>query len=102
MKVNVSGYSGRDGARGEYGISLYVTVPNSMGPEEVRGMTAAAPDLLKGCAMALEMLRDPESDYLDAAKLETLLEQAIIKARGGGMKVNPGFTITTSPEPRGA
>jgi hypothetical protein len=53
-------------------------------PEE-RGNAAlisAAPDLLKGCAMALEMLRDPESDYLDAAKLETLLEQAIIKARG--------------------
>jgi hypothetical protein len=50
----------------------------------VAALISAAPDLLNGCAMALEMLRDPESDYLDAAKLETLLEQAIIKARGGG------------------
>jgi hypothetical protein len=51
-------------------------------PEANAALIAASPDLLKGCAMALEMLRDPESDYLDAAKLETLLEQAIITARG--------------------
>jgi len=85
MKVNVSGYSGRHGARGEYGISLYVAVPDSMEPEQVRGMTAAAPELLAACEAVLDAMTDPNfDDHFDGAKLELMLQNVVDKARGEG------------------
>lgn len=46
-------------------------------------LIAAAPDLLAAAELALNLLREPDSDgYFDAAKLETMLETAINKAKG--------------------
>jgi hypothetical protein len=83
MKVDVSGYSGRHSGTGEYGISLYVTVPKSMEPEQVRVMTAAAPDLLAACEAVLASINDPNfDDYFDGARIEVMLKKAIDKAKG--------------------
>jgi hypothetical protein len=45
MKVNVSGYSGRHSGTGQYGISLYVIVPDNMEPDQVKRMTEVANEL---------------------------------------------------------
>ena len=46
-------------------------------------LICAAPDLLRACVEALQVLRDPDSeDYFDYHRLESALENAILKAGG--------------------